>query len=79
MSLTGGRGRSGIGGGVSILSDTSSPIASGWAVISSVDTVSSGVRGQLRLNSGDSTNGDSGNILIRTCVSSYDGEKTCYG
>ena len=43
-----------IGGGVSTSLDISSFIASRWSAISSANTVSSGVRGLLRLNSGDS-------------------------
>ena len=39
--------------------------------MSSVDADSSGVGETLRLNSGDSTNSYSDNVLMRTCVLSY--------
>ena len=68
MSLIGKRGRLDIGGYVSISSDISCSVASGWATISNVDAVSCGVRGLLRSNSGDSESSDSRNILIRSCV-----------
>ena len=71
-----GRGRSGIGGGDSISSDTSCSIASGWAAISSTDTISSDIRGLLRLNSEDSAKDDNGNILTRTYSTSYSGGRS---
>ena len=68
MSLIGGKERPGIQGGVSISLDNSSSIVSGSVAISSVDAGSSGVVGTLRLNSRDQENGDSGNLLTRTCM-----------
>ena len=74
VSLIGVRRRLDIWEGVSMSSDISSSITSGWGTISSADTVSSGVGGLLRLNSGDTENNDSGDILIRTCNSSSGAE-----
>ena len=63
VSLTGGRGRSDIRGGVSIAWDISSFVVSEWATILSVDAVSSGVHELLILNSRYSANCESGNLL----------------
>ena len=41
-----------------------------------MDVVSSGVCGVLRLNSGDSANDDSGNILTKICVLSSGGGRS---
>ena len=68
VSLISVGGISDIWGGVSISSYISSSIALEWGTMLSVDTVNSGVGESLRLNSGDSVNDDSCNILIRTCV-----------
>ena len=68
MSLIGGKERPGIQGGVSISLDNSSSIVSGSVAISSVDAGISGVVGTLRLNSRDQEDGDSGNLLTRTCM-----------
>ena len=76
MTLIGVKGMSDKRRGVSISSDISSSIASGWAAILSVDAVSSGVIGLLRLHSGDSANCDNGNILIRKYISSSGGGRS---
>ena len=55
---------------VSIASGISSSAALESVAMSNVDSYSSGVNGLLRLNSGYSAIGDSGNILMRTGISS---------
>ena len=76
MTLIGVKGRSDRRRGVSISSDISRFIASGWATILSVDDVSSDVRGLLRLHSGYSANCDNSNILIRKYISSSGGGRS---
>ena len=76
MLLIGVRGISDIWGSVRISLDISSCVDSEWGAMSSVDIVGSSVGGSLILNSEDSTNDDSGNILIRTYVSSYGAERS---
>ena len=51
-------------------SSISGSTASGSVATLSTNADSSSASELLRLNSGDSTNGDSGNILMRTYVSS---------
>ena len=53
---------------VGVSSGISGFTSSGSVVMSNADTGSSNVSGSLWLNSGDSANGDSGNVLMRTCV-----------
>ena len=62
---------------VSVSSGISGFISSGSVVMSNADTGSSNVSGSLWFNSGDSANGDSGNLFMRICVwSSSAGEST---
>ena len=56
---------------VGVSSGISGFTSSGSVVMSNADTGSSNVSGSLWLNSGDSANGDSGNVLMRICVWSF--------
>ena len=53
---------------VSVSSGISGFTSSGSVAMSNADAGSSNVSGLLWLNSGDSTNSDSGNVLMRICV-----------
>ena len=59
---------------VSVSSGISGFTSSGSVTISNADTGSSNVSGSLWLNSGDSTHGNSGNVLIGICVWSSSAE-----